>query len=130
LNFKAKMARQTIKARRNEHEVNSTQRRISARISGVQEVSSHYVPQEASSIQRPVREVPNLNDAQHKKSTKIQPTVSAAGIFKKKPKVNPRGKKHHRRREPEPDSFADFQGMKFLKPLIKHDADEDQMALR
>jgi hypothetical protein len=126
------MAGQTIKARRNEHEANYTQRRTSARISGAQEVFSHYVPKEASSIQRPVREAPNLKDAQHKKSTKIKPTVSAAGIFKKKPKVNPRDKKHHRRREPtpEPDSLAAFQGMRFFKPLIKHDADEYQMALR
>jgi len=103
------MARQTVKAHRIEREVNHPQRNISARISGAQEVS-RYLPKEASSIQRPVRAAPNVQDAQHTKTTKIRQTVSAAGIYKKKSKINPRDKKHHRRREPtpEPDSFADF----------------------
>jgi hypothetical protein len=104
-----------MKTRKNEREVNQLQRRSLARVSGAQQVPSHYVPKEVSSTQRPAREAPNVKDAQNTKGTKIKQTVSAAGIFKKKPKVNPRDKRCHRHRKPtpEPDSFADFQGMVF-----------------
>lgn len=49
------------------------------------------------------------------KGVKVKQTVSAAGIFTNKSKVNPRYKKHYRPREPtpEPDFVADFRGMIF-----------------
>jgi hypothetical protein len=111
----ATMARQTNKSRRNEREVNQPQRKTSTLISGTQEVPIRCVPKDNSSIQQPVREAPKVKDAQNLKGVRAKQTVSAAGIFKKKPKANPRNKKYHRRREPtpEPDLIADFRGMVF-----------------
>ncbi len=102
-------------ASRNEREVDQPRWRTSARISSAQEVPMRYVPKEPSSIQRPVREAPNLKDAQNLKNAKVKQIVSAAGIFKKKPKVNPREKKQYRHREPTPESdlVADFRGTVF-----------------
>jgi hypothetical protein len=120
------MTRQTSRPHRQEREVNQPQRRKPARISSTRDVLQRYVPQQASSVQRPVREARNAKDAQNLKSAKTKQTVSAAGIFKKKPKVNPRNEKQHRRREvreptPELDLVAYFQGM-LLKPAFKHSA--------
>ncbi len=74
-----------------------------------------YTAKEASSIQRPIREAPSGSNAQNPKSAKVKQTVSAAGIFKKNPKVDPRDKKQHRRREvreptPEPDLLDGLRG--------------------
>ncbi|KAE9378011.1 hypothetical protein N431DRAFT_170937 [Stipitochalara longipes BDJ] len=102
------MARQTIKLHRQEREIQQPQRRKSIRISRAQEPVHRYAFNEASSIQRPVREAPNGNGLQNPTSAKAKQSVSAAGVFKKKPKVDPRDKKHYRRREireptPEPN---------------------------
>lgn len=118
------MARQTTRPHRQEREVNQPQRRKPAQISSNRDVLQRYVPQQASSVQRPVREAPNARDAQNFKSAKNKQTVSAAAIFKKKPKVNLRDKKQHRRREvreptPELDLVAYFHGMLF-KSAFKH----------
>jgi hypothetical protein len=128
------MARQTIKPHRQEREVNQTRRGKSARISGAQEVVHRYAPKEALSIQRPVRDAPNGKDAQNENSANVKRTVSAAGIFKKKPKVNPREKKHHRRREvreptPEPELLDYFRGT-LLKTVSSTRLTRIQMALR
>ena len=128
------MARQTIKPHRQEREVNQTQGRKSARISGAQEVVHRYAPKESFSIQRPVRDAANGKDAQNENSANVKRTVSAAGIFRKKPKVNPREKKHHRRREvreptPEPELLDYFRGT-LLKTVSSTRLTRIQMALR
>lgn len=110
------MARQTVKPHRQEREVKQPQQRKSARISGAVEVIHGDVPKEVSSIQRPIRDAPNGKDAQIWKSVKVTRTASAAGVFKKKPKVNPRDKKHYRHREvreptPEPGLLNYYRGM-------------------
>jgi len=109
------MARQTTKPHRQEREVQQAQRRKSTRISRGHGTVHRYAPKEASPVQRPVRESPNGKDAQKPESAKVKHTVSAAGIFKKKPKVDPRDKKQHRRREareptPEPDRIDYLRG--------------------
>ena len=103
------MARQTSKSRRQEREREVEQpRRSSRRTSGPKEVATRYV-QELSSVQRPAC---GGKDAQTLKASKAKQTVSAAGIFKKKPKASTRDKKLHRRREPtpDPDLMSDVRG--------------------
>jgi hypothetical protein len=115
----ANMARHTIKPGRQEREANQPQRRKSARISSAHEVFNRHVPKLASPVHRPVhrpvREAPNAKDVRNLKREKIRQTVSTAGMFKKKLKVNPHDEKHHRHREvreptPEPDFVTDFRG--------------------
>ncbi|KAG4430930.1 hypothetical protein IFR05_013588 [Cadophora sp. M221] len=59
-------------------------------------------------ISSPIERRTTAKDARNSKTNQ---TVSAAGIFKKKPKSDHRSKKHRKRREetPEPDIFDDLQ---------------------
>jgi hypothetical protein len=121
------MARQTTRPHRQERKVIQRQRRKPAQISSTHDVLQRYVPQQAPSVQPPIREAPDVKDAQKLKSAKVKQTVSAAGIFKKKSKVNPRDKKQHRRKEireptPELDLVAYFHGM-LLRSAFKHCAE-------
>ena len=119
------MARQTARPHRQAREVNQPQRKKTAQISSTNNVLQRYMPQQAPSVERPVREAPNAKDAQNFKCAKTKQTVSAAGVFKKKSKVNPHDRKQPRRREvreptPELDLIAYFHGLPLKSPLNHH----------
>lgn len=117
------MARQAVKPHRQEREVNRPQRRKSVRLSGT--------------LHRPVGETLGTRDAQRSKSAKTKQTVSVAEVFMKKPTVNPRDKKHHRRIEareptPEPNLLSNFRGTR-VEPApdlrVLSDCDPDAVEL-
>jgi hypothetical protein len=115
------MAQHTVKPHRQERNVDQPRGRKSARISSAQEVVHRYAPKEAPPIQRQIRHSPNSKAVQNQSNASAKRTVSAAGIFKRKPKGTAREKKHHRRRgvkeqTPEPELLDYFRGT-MLKPV-------------